>query len=269
MIWRALGWGAIVAIAVAISWLWPRIERVPTDFEIAVEHLDNQRPGLGTSVLQGGNVARRLQPTGQNGMRRHCANSPPRSRCSACTIRAIVMPICAIGPTPSRRTKGFCGSTRTIWMRATIWRWCKNCPSRKKSLWKPEDAPEQVPPETEEHHITEPQEGESNRTQAAESPESETAGNTNDTDEVSDSEIAERPKPVDTTGDVGSATAIGRSSEDRGRRDHRVVGTVDLKPRTSTRPAEVLLRRIHDDPKKVLRARMLSVYEARIARPIE
>lgn len=268
MIWRALGWGAIVAIAVAISWLWPRIERVPTDFEIAVEHLDNQRPDLALLFFREatwrGVAAYRAERYAQ-ALREFTAEESVLSLYNKGNSYAHLRDWPNAISTYQRVLRF---DPNHLDARHNLALVQKLSEPEEVSL-EPEDAPEQVPPETEEHHITEPQEGESNRTQAAESPESETAGNTNDTDEVSDSEIAERPKPVDTTGDVGSATAIGRSSEDRGRRDHRVVGTVDLKPRTSTRPAEVLLRRIHDDPKKVLRARMLSVYEARIARPIE
>ena len=84
-----------------------------------------------------------------------------------------------------------------------------------------DEAPEFAPPEVEEHQVTEPQEGLSERAQPADAPQSDTAGNTNDTDEVSDSEAAQRPKPVDTIGEVGTAAAIGRTSDDRGEVDHR------------------------------------------------
>ncbi|MDH3772553.1 MAG: tetratricopeptide repeat protein, partial [Nitrospirota bacterium] len=35
-----------MAIAIAISWLWPRIDRAPTDFEIAIDYLNQQQPDL-------------------------------------------------------------------------------------------------------------------------------------------------------------------------------------------------------------------------------
>ncbi len=268
MIWRALGWGAIAASVVAISWLWPRIERAPTDFEIAVDFMDNQRPDLallffretswrGIAAYRAGRYAQALREFSTE----ETVLSLYNTGNSYAHLRDWPNAIATY-----RRVLRF--DPEHMDARHNLALVQKLSEPEEDSL-EPEDIPEQAPPPIDEHNVTEPQEGESNRAQAADSPQSDTAGNTNDTDEVSDSETAERPKPVDTTGDVGSATAIGRSSEDRGRQDHRVVGTVDLKARTSTRPAEVLLRRIHDDPEKVLRARMLAVYETRLARSNE
>lgn len=268
MIGRGLGWGAVVAAAVAVSWLWPRIERVPTDFEIAVEHLGDERPDLallffreaawrGVAAYRAGRYAQALREFSAEETvlsLYNLGNSHARLRDWPNAI-ATYQRVLRFDPDHADARHNL----------ALVQQLTRPAPETAE----PDDPPEHVPTEVDEHLVTEPQEGISNWAQAADSPQNDTAGNTNDTDEVSDSEAAERPKPVDTTGEVGSATAIGRSSDDRGRNDHRVVGTVDLKPRTSARPAAVLLRRIHDDPEKVVRARLLSVYESRLARPIE
>jgi len=264
MMWRGIGWGVVVAIAVAISWLWPRIDRVPTDFEIAAEYLNDQQPDLALLFFR---------ETVWRGVAAYRAGRYAQAS-REFTADETVLSLYNLGNSYAYLRD---------WPNAiaTYQRVLRFDPEHVDALYnldlvqkltepeqprdEPEPRPEQEQAEVEERQVTEPQEGVSNRSQAAESRQNETAGNTNDTDEVTDSESAERPKPVDVTGEVGTATAIGQSSEDRGRDDRRISGTVDLKPRASSRPAEVLLRRIQDDPEKVLRARMLSVYEARIA----
>jgi len=263
---RVLGWGAIAAFAVAVSWLWPRIERAPTDYEIALEYLGDRRPDLallffrdtawrGVAAYRAGRYAQasrefKVKETALS--QYNLGNSQARLR-EWPEALATYEKVLRLDPNHLDARHNL----------ALV----KELLEPSKDAQEPEEAPEHVPTKEEEHMVSEPQEGISNWAQAADAPPNDTAGNTNDTDEVSESQDAERPKPVDTTGEVGSATAIGRTSEDRGRNDHRIVGTVDLKPRMSARPAEVLLRRIHDDPEKVVRARMLAVYESRIASP--
>lgn len=264
MIWRGLGWGVVVAMVVAISWLWPRIERVPTDFEIAAEFLNDNRPDLallffreatwrGVAAYRAGRYdqATREFTADETVLRLYnLANSYARLRdwSNAITTYQRVLRF-----EPEHADARFnLALVQKLFEPEPIFE-------------EPEPRPDQEPSQLEEHQVSEPQEGVSNRSQAAESRQNDTAGNTNDTDEVSDSEAAKRPKPVDTTGEVGSATAIGETVQDRDRDNRLVEGTVDLKARNSARPPEVLLRRIQDDPEKVLRARMLSVYESRIA----
>ena len=264
MILRGAGWVSVVAIIGAISWLWPRIERAPTDFEIAIDYLNDQRPDLallffneapwrGVAAYRAGRYAQALREFGADeGVLSlyNLGNSYARLRDWPNAIAAYQR---VLRFDPEHVDARY---NLSLVQKLTQ----PNQPDEE-----PEERPEQDPANIEEHQVTEPQEGVSNRSQAAESRQNDTAGNTNDTDEVSDSEAAERPKPVDTTGEVGSAAAVGQTSEDRGKRNRRMAGTIDLKPRTSARAPEVLLRRIQDDPERVLRARMLSVYESRIS----
>ncbi len=265
MTWRRLGWGAVVAVTAAGSWLWPRIDRVPTDFELAVGYLQDRRPDLallffrdpawrGVAAYRAGRHAQALREFAAE------ETVPALYNQGNSHVRLRDWPNAAAA---YERVLRFDPDHADARHNLALVRQLLRAQDRAPA---PEPAPEPAPNDSGEHRVTEAQEGLSNQAQAADSPQSETAGNTNDTDETADSEAAERPKPTATTGQVGSAAAIGRADDDRGPANHRVVGTVDLKPRSSTHPAEVLLRRIRDDPEKVLRARLQSAYETRIAR---
>ncbi len=265
MTWRVLGWCAIAAATVAASWLWPRIERAPSDFEIAAGYLDEQRPDLallffqdsawrGVAAYRAGRYAQALREFATEetvpGLYNQ-GNSHIRLRDWPNAVQAYERVL--------RFDPDHADARHNLALVQRLLRPETGSPA-------PDAAPEPAPADLEEHQTTEPQEGISNRAQAADTPQNETAGNTNDTDEKTDSEPATRPKPSDTTGEAGSAAAVGRTDNDRGQVDHRVVGTVNLKPRASARPPEVLLRRIHDNPEKVLRARLLSAHELRSVR---
>ncbi len=264
MTWREFGWGVVLAIAVAISWLWPRIERAPTDFDIAVTYLNDRQPDLallffpeppwrGVAAYRAGRYAQALREFSADETvlsLYNLGNSYAHLRDWPNTI-ATYERVLRFDPDHADARYNLALVQKLF--------------EPDQAFEEPAKRPEQKPPEIEEHQTTEPLDGVKNRAQAAESRQNDSAGNTNDTDEVIDSQSAERPKPSETTGEVGIAAAIGQTSEERRRNNQRMVGTVDLKPRNSTRPPAVLLRRIHDDPEKVLRARMLSVYESRIA----
>lgn len=268
MMWRVAGWGVVLAMAIAVSWLWPRIDRAPTDFEIAIEYLNDHRPDLALLFFQEApwrGVAAYRAERYEQATREFAADDTVRGLFnlgnSYVHLRDWTNAIATY-----ERVLRFDPEHADARFNLSL---VQEMLEPERDFDEPEPRPEQQPEEIEEHQTTEPQEGVSNRAQAAESRQNDTAGNTNDTDEVSDSEAAQRPKPVDVAGESGTATAIGDTSEDRGRPDPRVVGTVDLQPRQSARAPEVLLRRIHDDPEKVLRARMLSVYEMRLGGAIE
>ncbi len=262
--WRAVGWVLVCAMVAAISWLWPRIERPPSDFEIALDYLDSRQHDLallffqqatwrGVAAYRAGRyeqASREFSDQETVLSLYNLANSYARLRDWSNAI-ATYQRVLRFDPDHVDARYNLTLAQKLL--------------EPEQTLGEPEARPEQEPAEVQEHQVTEPQEGVSNRSQAAESRQNDTAGNTNDTDERIDSEAAERPKPVEVAGEAGSAAAVGQTSEDRGRNNRRMVGTVDLKPRTSARPPETLLRRIRDDPEKVLRARMLSVYESRIA----
>ncbi len=264
MIWRAVGWGVVLAMVVGVSWLWPRIDRAPSDFEIAIEYLNDRRPDLALLFFREApwrGVAAYRAGRYDQATREFAADDTVRSLFNLGNSYAHLRDWSNAVATYERVLRFDPDHVDARYNLRLVQKFLE--PERE--FQEPEERADQEPEEMEEHQTTEPQEGVSNKSQAAESRQNDTAGNTNDTDEVTDSESAERPKPVDVAGEVGTATAIGQTSEERGRHDRRVVGTVDLKPRQSARAPEVLLRRIQDDPEKVLRARMLSVYESRLS----
>ena len=264
MTWRALGWGVVVATVIAISWLWPRIQRLPTDFEIALEYLGEQQPDLALLFFRDsawrGVAAYRAGRYAQ-ASRKFLANETVLSLYNLGNSQAQLRDWPSAIATYERVLRFDPEHADAQHNLALV----RKLSEPRGHPVAAEEVPEAPPPESLTLEMSIPQESESQRTPAGESELNDTAGNTSDTDAVGDTETNDRPKPAGTTGEVGSAAAVGQSSEDRCRDNWSILGIVHLKPRKSVRPADVLLRRIHDDPEKVLRARMLSVYESRIA----
>ena len=70
MIWRVAGWCAVIAMTVAVSWLWPRIDKQPTHFDIAMRYMNDgeprpapslpeDKPGRGAAAYRAGRGAQR------------------------------------------------------------------------------------------------------------------------------------------------------------------------------------------------------------------
>ena len=105
-----------------------------------------------------------------------------------------------------------------------------------------------------------PQDSNAQQARSGETEQSDATGNTSYTDQPGDTDPRKNPKPTEKTGEVGAAAAVGEAGDDRGGDDRRIVGSVDLKQRSSGRAMEVLLGKIRDDPETVLRARLLSAW---------
>jgi hypothetical protein len=264
MTWRGIGWGLVVAIALAISWLWPRIERVPTDFEIAVHFLNQQEPDSallffrdptwrGVASYRAGRFAQATQMFGTSETvlsLYNMGNSYAYLRDWPNAI-ATYQRVLRFDPdhVDARHNLALVQTVATeMGGRPVV----------------PEDMPDEPLVESESLQMPIPQESNAQQSQAGESQKSDTSGNTSDTDESGEKDPNQRPKPVESTGEVGSAGAVGDSGDGNDHDTGKIVGTVDIERRKSTRPANILLGKIHDDPETVLRARMQSVYEARI-----
>lgn len=128
----------------------------------------------------------------------------------------------------------------------------------------PMDVPAVPPSKSESLEMPIPQNADAQQARSGETEQSDATGNTSYTDQPGDTDPLRQPKPSEKTGEVGAAAAVGEAGEDRGGDDRRIVGSVDLKQRSSGRSMDVLLGKIRDDPEAVLRARLLSVYQSRI-----
>ena len=269
MTWRILIWSLVVATTAAVSWLWPRIDRAPSDFEIGVDYLNQLRPDLallffeeptwrGVAAYRSGRYAQASREFGADDAMEslyNLGNSYAQLRDwpnAVATYQRVL-----------RFDPEHADAKHNLALVQTAADTPKGQPVRMDA------PPEQIPPEEQEPQSSIPQETTPQDTQARESEQSDTAGNTSDTDEAGETDAKNRPKPEDSTGETGSAGAVGQSSDERDSDKNRIVGTVDLKPRSSTRPADVLLRKIRDDPEKVLRARLLSAYESRIGGTVQ
>lgn len=273
MIWRVMGWCLVISLTVAVSWLWPRIDRLPTDFDIAMRYLNDDEPRMallfledkewkGVAAYRAGRYAQATREfTVEDGADETVA-----------TIYNLGNSLAQLG----EFQKAIGAYQRVLRFNPEHADAIHNLEIVKKAARPPnenigldmESAPETQTKEGEKQEEIAPQENTPQSTQARESEQSDTAGNTSDTDDAGETD-GSRPKPEKSTGETGSAGAVGLTADERDGSNKKVVGTVDLKARDSAHPAEILLRQIHDDPEKVLRARLLSAYETRIEEAAE
>ncbi|MEM7252355.1 MAG: tetratricopeptide repeat protein [Pseudomonadota bacterium] len=263
---RWLAWGTAVALTVAVAWLWPRIDRPPNDFEIGIDFLQRDRPELARLFFDQtdwrGVAAYRA---GRFGEASHdfAADDSVASLYNLGNSYAQLKDWSNAMAT-YRRVLRFNPEHADAKHNLALVKQASERPEGQPVAMKA-PPPEQLPPEPQEPQSAIPQESTPQSTQARESEQSDTAGNTSDTDESGDTDPDKQPKREKSTGETGSAGAVGQSSEDDEDSTNRtrIVGTVELKSRSSTRPIDVLLRKIKDDPKKVLRARLEAAYESR------
>lgn len=264
MRWRLLSWSLIVAVTCGVSWLWPRIGQPPTDFEIGTDYLKQQQPELallffdepkwhGIAAYRAGRYTQAERDFSQDdtvASLYNLGNSYARLKNWSNAI-ATYQRVLRFDPRHADAQHNL-ALVRSVQEQA---------PGQPVTMAAP---PEQMPPEAQEQLSSIPQESTPQSTQAHEAEQSDTAGNTSDTDEAGESDLSKRSKPEKSTGETGSAGAVGQAGEEQGRDSGRIVGSIDLKSRHSTRAPEALLRKIRDDPRKVLQERLLSAYESRI-----
>ncbi|MGI9452023.1 MAG: tetratricopeptide repeat protein [Geminicoccaceae bacterium] len=268
MIGRVIGGGVLLAITFAVAWLSPQLARAPSDFEIAVDYLNRERPDRALLFLEDktwrGVAAYRAGRFAQ-ASREFSDDDRVLSLYNLGNSYAQLKDWPNAINTYQRVLRFDPEHADALHNLALV----QQASAPKLAQLPQQELPEYPEPGEQEDQRPIPQESDPEPTQSGESEQSDKAGNTSDTEEIGEIDEEKRPKPIDTAGETGSAGAVGDTSEDRGGDNNQIVGTVDLKPRNSTRPAEMLLRKIHDDPEKVLRARLLSAYESRIAGAIE
>ncbi len=268
MMWRAIGLGLLLAITTGVSWLWPQIDRAPNDFEIAVDFLNREQPDRallfledrtwrGVAAYRAGRFAQASREFSDEDTVLNLYNLGNSYAQLKDWSNAIT--------TYQRVLRFDPEHTDTLHNLALV----QQASAPKLAQLPQLELPEYPEAEDQEDQRPIPQESDPEPTQSGESEQSDKAGNTSDTEDIGEIDEEKRPKPIETAGETGSAGAVGDTSEDRGGDTQQMVGTVDLKPRNSTGRPDTLLRKIQDDPEKVLRARLLSAYEARIAGAIE
>lgn len=262
MIARITIWGTLIAVTALVAWLWPQIERTPTDHEIGRDLLARDEPADALLFFRDN----RWRGVAAYRAGRYAEASREFSKDE--TVASLF-------------NRGNAYAQLKDWENAIktyerVLRFNPNHDDARHNL----ELVKRVgaPPGNRAVEVEEPlkqkqKEGEDSEntaamdttpqsTRARESEKSDKAGNTSETDEVG--ETAERrPRPQRSTGDSGRAGAVGETSEEKDSRDTRSAGPVDLKARSSKGAADILLRRIKDDPEKVLKARLQAAYEAR------
>lgn len=268
MMWRSIGWCLLLAGTVALSWLWPQIDRTPTDFEIAVDYLNKEQPERAFLFLEDENwrgVAAYRAGRFAQASREFAGSDTVQNLYNLGNSFAQLRDWSSAASSYQRVLRFDPEHADALHNLALVQQ-----ASAPKLAQLPQQAlPEYPEPGDQEDQRPIPQESDPESTQSGESEQSDKAGNSTDTEDIGEIDEERRPKPLETAGETGSAGAVGETVEDRGGDNPQNVGTVDLKPRNSSSPAEMLLRKIHDDPEKVLRARLLSAYEARTAGTIE
>lgn len=268
MMWRFIGWCLLLTITATLSWLWPEIERVPTDFEIAVDYLNKEQPERallfledeswrGVAAYRAGRFAQASHEFGGDdtvqslyNLGNSFAQLRDWSKAAASYQRVL------------RFDPEHADALHNLAL-------VQQASAPKLAQLPQQELPEYPEPGDQEDQRPIPQESDPESTQSGESEQSDKAGNSSDTEDIGEIDEERRPKPIETAGEAGSAGAVGETAQERGGDNPQSVGTVDLKTRNSASPPEMLLRQIHDDPEKVLRARLLSAYEARIVGGIE
>lgn len=269
MIGRAVAWGLVLALTAAVAWLWPQLNRAPSDFEIAVDFLKRDQPDKallfledrtwrGVAAYRAGRFAQASREFGEQDTvlsLYNLGNSYARLRDWSNAI-VTYQRVLRFEPEHADALHNLALAQQA---------------AQPRLAQLPQQELPEYPEAREEGEDQNPipQESDPEPTQSGESEQSDKAGNTSDTDEVGEIDEERRPKPIDMAGEAGRAGAVGDAEDERDGDNRAPAGTVDLKPRTSTRSADVLLRRIKDDPEKVLRARLLSAYEARLAGALE
>jgi Ca-activated chloride channel family protein len=263
--WRIVIWGVVAAVTVVVAWLWPRIDRAPSDFEIGYDFLNREEPGhallffeearwRGVAAYRVGRYAeasREFATDSSVASLFNLGNSYAQLRDWPNAIAAYER---VLRFDPNHEDARF--------NLALVKTAAAPPPIKPVDVEAPLEMKQQ---EGEEPDNAIPQDATPQSTRARESEQSDKAGNTSDTDEAGETD-ERRPRPQNSTGDSGRAGAVGETSEEEDRGSGQLVGTVDLKPRNSSAPAEILLRRITDDPEKVLKARLQSAYESRIGK---
>ncbi len=263
MIVRITVVGISLIVTALASWLWPRIDRPPTRFEVARQLLADDRPDDASLLFE--------DPVWR-GVAEYRGGRYQRAR-GAFYGEKSTLALYNLGTTHARLQE-WTAAAATL---ETVLRLDPNHVDAKHNLAIALQAIALVRSKTAENPREQPldDEGEDKQDQSkyeSEDPSQTPSGNTDGGENASEDASEEQGGHGDTPGELGdekrtekkgTAVALG-PPEDQGERFERnVSGSTGLKARESTQAAEILLRHIQDDPEKVLRARLYTVHQAR------
>ena len=245
------------------SWLWPRIDRLPTRFEVARQLLDDDRPK---------DAALLFEDPIWRGIAQYRAGRYERALGDFYSVQSTLA-LYNLGTTHARMQE---------WTHAAahfdkVLKLDPHHADAKHNLEIALKAMAMARSKTPENPRAQPldQEGEDKQEPAAydpEKPSSTPSGNTDERETASGDQSEEQSGDGDTPGELGddghtrekgTVVAHGEPEDPVEQFEREVSRSTLLKARESIQAAEILLRRIQDDPKKVLRARLYRAYQVR------
>ena len=253
---------SIIVTALA-SWLWPRIDRAPTRFEVARQLLEEGRPKAAALLFE--------EPVWR-GVAEYRAGRYERALGDFYSEQSVLA-LYNLGTAHARMRE---------WTHAAahldkVLRLDPNHADAKHNLDIALKAIALVRSKTAENPRTQPldTEGEDkpDPSMYKEPPSQPSAGNPDgEQKNSSENESEDQGGQGDTPGELGdekrtetpgTAVAFGSPENQDERVERDVSGSTLLKARESAQAAEILLRHIQDDPEKVLRARLYTAYQMR------
>jgi Ca-activated chloride channel family protein len=267
MITRMAALAVAIIVAGLLSWLWPRIDRPPTRFEVARHLLDNGRPQdaallfedpmwRGVAQYRAGRYERALgdfysydAPSALTLYNLGVTHARMREWTHAAAHFDKVL---RLDPEHADARHNLDIALKAIAMaRSQTGENPRELPLDQEG----DDKPEPSAYEQKNPSPAPPGEAEQQEPVAGEQAE-EQDGNSEAPGELGDDER---------TKEKGSAVAYGEPGQQAERLERETHRSTLLKARESAQAAEILLRHIQDDPKKVLRARFYRAHQARKA----
>ncbi len=267
MIMRIAITTGLIAITAVTSWLWPRIDRPPSRFEIARQLLEQGRHK---------DAALLFEDPVWRGVAEYRAGRFERALGNFYSEKSALS-LYNLGTTHARMQEW----THAAAILDQVLRLAPDHVDAKHNLDIALKAIAQARSEGGDNPREQPldQEGDDKQDKLTDDPNQKSSqqtqpGNGDGTKDASKDKSKEQGGEGNTPGEIGdqkqtdkkgTAVAFGAPETQGERVEREVDRSTLLKARESTQAAEILLRHIHDDPEKVLRARLYRAYQAKKA----
>ncbi|ETW98772.1 MAG: hypothetical protein ETSY1_17470 [Candidatus Entotheonella factor] len=259
--------GLVMAIMVTglASWLWPRIDRPPTRFEVARQLLDANRPKDAALLFE--------EPVWR-GIAQYRAGRYERALGNFYSVQST-LGLYNLGTTHARMQEWTHAAAHfdkvltldpdhedakhnlAIALKAIAMARSKEAENPRELPLDQEGEDKQDPSDYDRDDSSQTQSGDTDQGEDAPGDESEEQSGQGDTPGA----LGEGER----TEEKGTAVAYGDPDNQGEQVEREVNRSTLLKARESTQAAEILLRHIKDDPKKVLRTRLYRAYQVRKA----